>query len=174
MFRWVRSLGADLPDDFAHEVAVIMSAGAGWSLKLIYVATGWWPQFLVSWASPWGFLSVFMTWYLTYTPEQVVQKCKQGVSPDAFCDLVLEVAHGHFRFILFVRSKSSTSSSARDFWRGRVSKNLWSYFKSPVLKKPHDQEETSLWWLFCGEIKNGRAGCVEENLGWKLAPCYRM
>lgn len=27
MFRCVRSLGADLPDDFALEVAVIMSAG---------------------------------------------------------------------------------------------------------------------------------------------------
>lgn len=47
--------------------------------------------------------------------EQMIQKCKQGVSPDAFYDQVLEITHCHFCFILFVRSKLSLDSSRGDF-----------------------------------------------------------
>lgn len=56
---------------------------------------------------------------------------EHGRNLNAFCDLPSEVTIHHFHHILFMRCKSSImlKGGARNhFWKGRVTKIMWTYF----------------------------------------------
>lgn len=96
-----------------------------------------------------------------------------GVSPAVFHDLVLEVTHCHFCFILFVRSTLSPYSSRGDFGELNII-DVWSYFKSISLKISNQEENSH--GDESGEIQSGVPPsrlCVVEDLGWKLPPSLR-
>lgn len=73
---------------------------------------------------------------------------RTGESHIVFRDLTLEVTHCHFHHILFIRSKSLTSHSRKGkFLKGRIPKNLWTYFKTITLILQNTYHSI-LWTIF--------------------------
>lgn len=62
-------------------------------------------QFLTTWTSPWGWLSVLTTWQLV-SPERVTQQREQHGSLSVFHDSPSEVMLYHFCYKLFIKRES--------------------------------------------------------------------
>lgn len=103
-------------------------------------------------------------------PQEQVQKCKQGQSPDAVCDPGLEVARCPICFIPLEYEQVELILKRRRLGlhllktRGGVLKNLWSCFKITSLNMSN-QEETPCD-RYSGEIQRSpsRPGCVLKRI----------